>query len=227
MNKDAFESAVLELWVKSAIPLTMANLQYHTGLPRRKVRPFVDSLVQSGVLDMDSDAQGELVFSVPGAQRNVRGPKSFAEFEHLRALSSQAGGPARGRRGRKRQKSAAGANRPGSSLENLRETGTAMIVANRARHELQGRGDANDKSVLLSAGLSMFLGPFGWFYAGSYREAAIGSVAFLALASILPQFLLLPLLSVLLPISGVAGLVYAWQHNRNGERGRILGRDDE
>ncbi|MBE7453527.1 MAG: hypothetical protein HS111_33095 [Kofleriaceae bacterium] len=46
-------------------------------------------------------------------------------------------------------------------------------------------------------------------------------------AKIVPMFLLMPVLMVVLPISGVAGVVYAIGHNRAGQRIRLFGDDDK
>ena len=77
----------------------------------------------------------------------------------------------------------------------------------------------------------MALGPIGWLYAGSLREAIPASAGWLALASIaskiIPTFLLMPVLMVVLPLSGIAGVVYALQYNRHGGRQRLFDRDDK
>jgi hypothetical protein len=73
----------------------------------------------------------------------------------------------------------------------------------------------------------MLLGPLGWLYAGSLREAVPASVIWLLLAAaaskILPVFLLMPVLLVALPLSGIAGVVYALQYNKTGSRQRLWG----
>ena len=56
----------------------------------------------------------------------------------------------------------------------------------------------------------------GYLWPGSakYFRAAV----YIGLCSLLPHFLLVPMLGVLAPISGVAGVYYAWRHNQTGER---------
>ena len=77
----------------------------------------------------------------------------------------------------------------------------------------------------------MLLGPIGWLYAGSMREAVPASAAWLAFAAlaskIIPMFLLFPVLMVALPLSGIAGVVYAVQYNRTGSRQRLFGDKDK
>jgi hypothetical protein len=111
---------------------------------------------------------------------------------------------------------------------------TALDLARKAsdaKHELSKPREAGDKSWLVSGGLSFIGGPLGWLYAGSLREAipagALWLIAASLLGKILPTFLLLPVLMVVLPLSGVAGVVYAIGHNRNGKRIRLWGDEED
>jgi hypothetical protein len=109
--------------------------------------------------------------------------------------------------------------------------GGALQLARRAhgvKQELEKKGD---KSWVKSGLASMLLGPLGWLYAGSLREAVPASVAWLvfgALATkIIPMFLLMPVLLVALPLSGIAGVMYAMQFNRTGKRQRLFNKDSK
>jgi hypothetical protein len=109
--------------------------------------------------------------------------------------------------------------------------GGALQLARRAhgvKQELEKKGD---KSWVKSGLASMLLGPLGWLYAGSLREAvpaSVGWLAFGALATkIIPMFLLMPVLLVALPLSGIAGVVYAMQFNRTGKRQRLFNKDSK
>ena len=235
MKKDEFESATLELWMTTGIPLTQANLQYHTRLPRRKLRAWLEAMVGEGVLDMDVDDAGEIVYTVPGAERPPSGARTFAEYERLGTLHGQIAAE-RGRQSHGRRPARGTAARSGgrtrgllSELDDpsLATATTALSIAKRARNELEKGVGEDKKSLLISGGLSLFLGPLGWLYAGSLRESVPAAAAYILIAAILPSFLLLPLLSVAMPISAVAGLVYAWQYNRDGQRGHIFGDDDK
>lgn len=100
--------------------------------------------------------------------------------------------------------------------------------ANRVRNELARKPGKGEKSWIKSGLASTVLGPLGWLYAGSLREAVPAGaawVAVLALAQYLPTLLLLPALMVVLPLSGLAGVLYAVQYNRNGGRQRLFGDD--
>jgi hypothetical protein len=101
--------------------------------------------------------------------------------------------------------------------------------ANRVKKELQKTPGKGEKSWIKSGLASMLLGPLGWLYAGSWREAVPASAAWLAVAAlaskIIPMFLLMPVLMVALPLSGIAGVVYALQYNRHGGRQRLFDKE--
>jgi hypothetical protein len=114
------------------------------------------------------------------------------------------------------------------------DIGSALELAGRAnkvKQELARRPGKGEKSWIKSGIASMALGPVGWLYAGSFREAIPASAMWLALAAIasklIPSFLLFPVLMVALPLSGIAGVVYAIQYNRHGGRQRLFDRDKE
>ncbi|HVK76497.1 MAG TPA: hypothetical protein VM734_24395 [Kofleriaceae bacterium] len=114
------------------------------------------------------------------------------------------------------------------------DLGDALMLAKKAadtKAELTRPREAGEKSWLISGGASFLLGPLGWLYAGSWREAAPAALAWLlavGLASkIIPMFLLMPVLMVVLPLSGIAGVVYAMGYNRQGKRIRLFGDDGE
>lgn len=105
----------------------------------------------------------------------------------------------------------------------------ALALARKAqgvKAELTKAPKQGDKSWVKSGVASMVLGPIGWLYAGSMREAVPASVAWLVFAAIaakLPWILLMPVLLVVMPLSGIAGLLYAVQYNRSGSRQRLFG----
>jgi hypothetical protein len=116
----------------------------------------------------------------------------------------------------------------GSDLGGALELATK---ASRVRNELTKTPKQGDKSWVKSGVASMLLGPIGWLYAGSMREAVPASAAWLAFAALaskmIPMFLLFPVLLVALPLSGIAGLLYAVQYNRTGTRQRLFGDKDK
>lgn len=108
---------------------------------------------------------------------------------------------------------------------------SALALAKRAsnvKQELTRAPKAGEKSWVKSGIASALLGPVGWLYAGSLREAVPASAAWLLfalIASKLPFFLIMPIFMVALPLSGIAGALYAVQHNRKGSRQRLFDKD--
>ena len=105
------------------------------------------------------------------------------------------------------------------------DLGGALALARKAndvKNELARKGE---KSWIKSGIASMLLGPLGWMYAGSFREAIPASVVYLAFAAILSKlpFIMWPVMMVALPLSGIAGVVYAMQYNKTGARQRLWG----
>lgn len=112
--------------------------------------------------------------------------------------------------------------------------GSALELAKRAhgvKQELTRAPKDGDKSWVKSALASTLLGPVGWLYAGSFREAVPAAAAYLAFGALamkfIPFFLLFPVMMVALPLSGLAGLLYAVQYNRAGGRTRLFGDKDK
>ena len=110
----------------------------------------------------------------------------------------------------------------------LEDLGGALELAskaNRVKQELARKPRKGEKNWMISGGASL-MGPIGWLYAGSLREAVPATAAWLLVASvvwkILP-FLWMPLLMVVMPLSGIAGVIYAMQYNRTGQRQRLFG----
>lgn len=107
--------------------------------------------------------------------------------------------------------------------------GSTLALAKKAhgvKQELAKKPKAGEKSWVTSGVASLLLGPLGWLYAGSFRESIPASAAWLAfgaLASkIVPFFLLMPVLMVAMPLSGIAGVLYAVHYNRKGGRQRLF-----
>jgi acyl-CoA reductase-like NAD-dependent aldehyde dehydrogenase len=115
--------------------------------------------------------------------------------------------------------------------DHLEDLGGALELAskaNRVKKELQAPRKKGEKSWAASGVVSL-MGPIGWLYAGSWREAVPATAAwvgFLALASkFLPALLMWPVFMVVMPVSAIAGVVYALQYNRSGKRQRLFGGD--
>jgi hypothetical protein len=197
MNEVEFEKRVLELWTRTRVPLTRANLQAHAKVPRAKVERWLDAMVSDGVLELDSDDDGELLWIVRGAARAPGGVTTIAEVERKERLSAEVGA-----------------------------LGSAASLALRgARGDLATTAKGTEKKSLVASGaLSFFFGPFGWLYAAPLKEALPAVIVYVILCSILPSFLLVYLIGLIGAASGIAGVLYAWSYNNAGERVPLLGK---
>jgi hypothetical protein len=111
-------------------------------------------------------------------------------------------------------------------LDDLGGTLELATKASQVKAELARKPGKGEKNWMTSGAVSALLGPIGWLYAGSLREAvpaAVGWVLLLTVASkILPTVLLFPPVLVAMGLSGIAGVVYAMQYNRKGGRQRLF-----
>jgi hypothetical protein len=190
VKQQGFEKRVLEIWVRSRVPLTKAHVQHLTGVPRKKVERWLDAMTVAGVLDADVDDGGEMIWTVRGAERPRGGPETVAELERLERLGAEVA-------------------RAGGALATV---GRAAGLTRRGQH------DKDDKSVVASGALSLVLGPLGWIYAAPLREAVPAAGLYVAALSFIPHMILWPVLGIAAPLSGLAGVYYAWRHNQTGVR---------
>ena len=194
---------MLSLWMTTRMPLTRANLVYVTGAPRAKIEKWLDELVADGVLDVDADDDGEMVWGVRGAARAQKGPDKPEEVKKLADLKAEV---------------AAGSS--GASASNA--LALMRVGAGAARSLATTRGDGK-KSIVASSVLSFFFGPIGWLYAGSWKEAVPGALVWLILIKLLPHWAILaPLWLTAMAVSGGIGLLYARKYNDKGERASLF-----
>lgn len=109
------------------------------------------------------------------------------------------------------------------------DLGDALALARKAsdvKHELARTPGEGEKSWIKSGVASLVLGPLGWLYAGSLREAVPASAAWILFAVLASKFvpfmLLFPVLLFAMPASGIAGALYAMRYNRKGGRQRLF-----
>jgi hypothetical protein len=65
MDYLAFERRLLRLIFRSNVPLTPVHVAYYLGLPIADARSHLDSMVSSGILELDSDENGHILYSYP------------------------------------------------------------------------------------------------------------------------------------------------------------------
>ena len=179
----------------------------------------------------DAEAQSARKAAAVAKLRDQRVTQT-AERDQLRARQAELVSKKPTRDEPRRARRDAGANDDATSDANddqLEGLGGALELAtkaNRVKNELSRTPRKGDKSWIASGVASLALGPIGWLYAGSLREAVPAATATMLLAAIaskiLPAILLWPALMVVMPLSAIAGVVYAMQYNRKGRRQRLF-----
>jgi hypothetical protein len=208
-----FEQSVLELAMTTRVPLTRANLVFYSGVAAKQADKYLDNMVRDGLLEFDSDDNGDLLYTVTGAQRPTSGPTQLTRCSACQRPTVT--GTRCTRCGRLLD----------AQLRALKEdvdrAGTALDIYRRGSDLLRPDGPADEKNLVVAGFLGLF-GPLGWFYAAPTREAGVATLAFLVAAKLLPGLLLYPLLSLFVPISALLGAMYAWRYNRTGRRSSLF-----
>jgi len=202
MTQHEFETAVLRLWTTTRIPLTRVNVQLYTDTPRDRIGRWMNELAVAGIVEVDSDDEGEVIWRVRGAQRSQTGPRSIDEWTRLRRLQ--------------REVDEGDAPKPRAAIS------TAGALARVERWSPPAGAVRDEKSLLASGLLSFIFGPFGWLYAAPLKDAGVGILAVTIVSALLPATLAASLLGVVAPLSALAGLVYAQQYNSTGQRRSII-----
>lgn len=65
MDVSQFEQAILKLAFETDARITTASVAYYLGLPSRRCNELLNQLLSEGVLELDSDPEGNLYYRVP------------------------------------------------------------------------------------------------------------------------------------------------------------------
>ena len=65
MDVQDFEQAILRLAFETDARITTASVAYYLGIPSRKANELLNELLEEGVLELDSDQEGNLYYRVP------------------------------------------------------------------------------------------------------------------------------------------------------------------
>ncbi|HMU39838.1 MAG TPA: hypothetical protein PKE31_12600 [Pseudomonadota bacterium] len=218
MRPQKFEQAVLELSMTTRVPLSRANVVFYTGHKSQDVDKWLDEMIRDGLLDFDTDDDGELLYNVCGAKRPLTGGKELVRCTACKQASV----------------SGTRCNRCGqlldSQLRALKDEVENKLVKTALRKlpETLPLADGSlrgEKNVAVGGALGL-LGPLGWFYAAPLKEAALGSAAFLLLWWI-SKWLVFGFSWLLLPASALMGALYAYKYNREGRRSGLLFEEPE
>lgn len=200
MNQHDFETAVMRMWTTTRIPLSRVNVQVYTSAPRDRIERWMNELAKAGLVELDSDDDGEVLWTVRGAKRSATGPRSIDELDRLGRLTREVDAE--------------------SSPERLR---APVRLASRIADEPTVH---DEKSLLASGALSFVFGPVGWLYAAPLKDAVpaiVGlSIAASVMTALLPYTLVASIFGVVSPLSAVAGVIYAYRYNKTGRRASLL-----
>ena len=132
---------------------------------------------------------------------------------------------------RQRQTALVTKNKPRTDEDEIDNLGGALQLAKKANEVKQELAKKGEKSWVKGGLASTLLGPVGWLYAGSFREAIPASAIYILLgmlaSKILPMFMLFPVMLVALPLSGIVGAMYALKYNKTGKRQRLFKSKDQ
>lgn len=219
MKPHEFQQAVIEMWSSTLVPLTRTNLLYYTSVSIKQADKFLDEMITEGLLEFDNDHAGELVYTVRGANRPHTGPTTFIRCNACKAVTFSG-----------KQCTRCGANLQATPLLstalNAWGAQTALAAAKPFASGLvqSARGP---KSLVAGAALGL-LGPFGWMYAGAWKETIPASlVCAILFGFLITTVSILSLGFILFPLSMVVGLLYTLAYNRSGKRQPLLLTDDE
>lgn len=203
-----FEQAILELAMTTRVPLTRANILFYSGAGAKQAERWLDDMLKSGLLEFDSDDNGDITYVFVGAQRPPSGATSLTRCSACRQVTG----------------AGIRCTRCGQLLDaqmralrsQIDGAGTALqLVSSGGRSLLNQPTRPGDKNLVV-AGVLGLLGPWGWFYSAPLREAGTATAAFLLAYWLIPHIILYPLMSLMLPVSAMVGVLYAWKHNRQG-----------
>ena len=81
MDVQRFEHEILKLAFETNARLTPASVAYYLGVPSREANHLLNTLLEEGVLELDSDADGNLYYRVPHQDLIARELEAFEPFE--------------------------------------------------------------------------------------------------------------------------------------------------
>ncbi len=67
MDVAEFEQNILKLAFETDVRITTASVAYYLGVPSEEARPMLDELLEQGVLELESDREGNLYYRVADA----------------------------------------------------------------------------------------------------------------------------------------------------------------
>ena len=92
MEVQQFEQAILKMAFETDAKITTASVAYYLGIPSRKANELLETLLEQGVLELDSDHDGNLYYFVPnqGDRQSLTEPSPDDGWEQLEAAADAA-----------------------------------------------------------------------------------------------------------------------------------------
>ncbi len=95
MDVQQFEQAILKMAFETDARITTASVAYYLGIPSRKANELLEELLDQGVLELDSDDEGNLFYHLPN-QGDAPGVSAGAEDDGWSRLEAAADAAASG-----------------------------------------------------------------------------------------------------------------------------------
>jgi len=86
MDVEQFEQDILELAFETDVRITTASVAYYLGVPSTEAEPMLEELLERGVLELDSDSEGNLYYRVVDAAAPDSGKLSELKQERENGL---------------------------------------------------------------------------------------------------------------------------------------------
>lgn len=90
MEVQRFEQAILKMAFETDAKITTASVAYYLGIPSRKANELLEALLAEGVLELDSDDQGNLFYFVPNQSSPPLAAANTSEESGWKALEEAA-----------------------------------------------------------------------------------------------------------------------------------------
>src|SRR5262245_27668878 len=81
---------MLELAMTTRVPLTRANVLFYSGAGAREADKLLDQMLRDGLIEIDSDDKGEIIYTVCGAKRPSDGPTALTRCSACRRATGVA-----------------------------------------------------------------------------------------------------------------------------------------
>jgi hypothetical protein len=88
MDAAEFEQNILKLAFETDVRITTASVAYYLGIPSEEAQPMLDDLLEQGVLELESDRDGNLYYRVADAAQDQAEQVSRLRRERLEGVDA-------------------------------------------------------------------------------------------------------------------------------------------